>query len=64
MLTHGMRRAGTTDGAQLRDALAATKDMEGVTGKTTMDANRNATKSAVIITIKDGQFRYVETISP
>lgn len=64
MLADGLRRAGTTDAPKLRDALAATKDLEGVTGKTTMDANRNATKSAVIITIKDGQFRYVETISP
>ena len=63
-LVDGIKRAGTTDEPKLRDALAATKDLPGVTGKTTMDANRNATKPAVIITIKDGQFRYVETISP
>ena len=29
---------------KLRDAIAATKDFAGVTGKTTLDANRNATK--------------------
>jgi branched-chain amino acid transport system substrate-binding protein len=48
----------------LRDALAATKDYPGLTGKTTLDAQRNATKSAVVITVKDGKFKYVETISP
>jgi branched-chain amino acid transport system substrate-binding protein len=30
----------------------------------TLDAQRNATKSAVILTIKDGQFVYVETVKP
>ena len=35
-----------------------------MTGKTTMDANRNATKPAVIITVKDGKFKYVETVNP
>ena len=29
-----------------------------------MDANRNASKPAVILTIKNGQFKYVETVQP
>ena len=49
VLADAIKRAGTTEGPKLRDALAATKDFDGVTGKTTLDANRNATKSAVII---------------
>ena len=61
---HGAGRAGTTEHAKLRDALATTKDFEGVTGKTTIDAERNATKGAVIITVKDGKFKYVKTITP
>jgi branched-chain amino acid transport system substrate-binding protein len=64
VLADAIKRAGGTDGGKLRDALAATKDFEGVTGKTTIDANRNATKSAVILTIKDGKFKYVQTIAP
>ena len=56
--------AGTTEAAKLRDALAATRDYEGVTGKTTIDADRNASKAAAIITIKDGKFRFVETVEP
>ena len=64
VLADAIKRAGTTDGPKLRDAIAATKDFVGVTGKTTLDAHRNATKPAVIITIKDGKFKYVETINP
>jgi branched-chain amino acid transport system substrate-binding protein len=64
VLSDAIKRAGGTDGAKVRDALAATKDFEGVTGKTTMDAQRNATKAAVVISVKDGKFVYVETIAP
>ena len=64
VLADALKRAGTTDGPKLRDALAATKDFQGVTGKTTLDEKRNATKSAVIVTIKGGKFEYVDTISP
>ena len=59
-----IKRAGGTDGQKLRDALAATKDFVGVTGKTTLDAARNATKPAVIIEVKDGKFVYKETVNP
>ena len=64
ILAAAMKSASTTDGAKVRDALAATKDFQGVTGKITMDANRDASKPAVILTIKNGAFKYVETISP
>ena len=64
VLADAIKRANGTDGPKLREAIAQTKDFEGVTGKTTMDANRNATKPAVIIAIKDGKFAFVETINP
>jgi branched-chain amino acid transport system substrate-binding protein len=64
VLADAIKRAGTTERTKLRDAIAATKEYMGVTGRTTLDANRNATKPAVILTIKDGKFKYVETVSP
>ncbi len=64
VLADAIKRAGTTESAKLREAIAATKDYAGLTGKTTLDAQRNATKSAVIITVKDGKFKYLETIAP
>jgi branched-chain amino acid transport system substrate-binding protein len=64
VLADAIKRAGTTDHTKLRAAIAATRNYEGVTGRTTIDSNRNATKSAVVITIKDGQFKFVESIAP
>ena len=59
ILADAINRAGTTDGPKLRDAIAATKDFKGVTGKITLDADRNAKKAAVILTIANGGFQFV-----
>lgn len=64
VLVDAIKRAGGTDSAKLREALAQTKDVEGVTGKITIDSERNARKPAVIIGIKGGKFVYHSTISP
>jgi branched-chain amino acid transport system substrate-binding protein len=64
VLIEAMKRAGTTDEPKLRDAIAATKDHSGITGKITLDEHRNATKSAVILTIKSGKFKFLETVTP
>lgn len=64
ILMDAIKRAGTTEGKALRDAIAATKDHDGITGKISLDAERNANKPAVVLTIKDGKFVYVETVAP
>jgi branched-chain amino acid transport system substrate-binding protein len=63
-LVDAIKRANSTDSTKIRDALATTKDLDGVTGKTTLDENRNARKPAVIIEIKGGKFVYKETVNP
>lgn len=60
----GIRRAGSTDPKAIRDALAATKDYEGVTGVISLDENGDATKDAIIKTIENGQFKYMATVHP
>ena len=64
LLAEAIKRAGTTEGPKLRDAIAATKDFDGVTGKFSLDAKRDAVKSAAILQIKDGKFKFLETIAP
>ncbi len=64
VLVDAIRRAGSTDGAKVRDALAATRDFKAVTGTITINAQRDASKSAVILTIRDGKYKYLETIEP
>jgi branched-chain amino acid transport system substrate-binding protein len=64
ILFDAIKRAGTTDGAKVRDAIASTKDFSGITGKITLDKDRNAVKPAVVLQVKDGKLQYVETITP
>lgn len=64
VLADAIKRAGSPDPAKIRDALAATKDFPAVTGNITIDAQRNASKSAVIVTVKDGAFQFAQTIAP
>ena len=64
LLIDALKRAGTTDGAQVRDALAATKNFPGVTGTITFDAQRNPTKSAVVLTVTNGRFTFVQDVNP
>lgn len=47
MLFDAFRRAKSTGSAAVRNALAQTKDFPGVTGKVTLDANRNAQGSCI-----------------
>lgn len=59
----GIKRAGTaTDSVKIRDAIAQTKDLETVTGKTTLDKNGDAIKAAIIKTVKDGKFKYLDFV--
>ena len=52
-------RAGETDRAKIRQALADTKDFDGVTGKISMNKDRNADKKLVIIKIANGKTEVV-----
>ena len=64
ILADAIKRAGTTEGPKLRDAIAATKDFDGVTGRITIDKDRNAIKPAVVLKVGSGKFEYIETITP
>ena len=64
ILVDAMKRAGTTDGRAVRDALAVTKDFTAITGKITLNPQRNADKSAVVLEVKEGKFKYVQTVAP
>ncbi|MEP6664259.1 MAG: ABC transporter substrate-binding protein, partial [Verrucomicrobiota bacterium] len=63
-LIDGLKRANSTDGQKLRDALAATKNFEAVTGTISMNENRDAVKAAVILQVENGKYKYLETVNP
>ena len=64
ILVESIRKANSTEGPKLRDAIAQTKDYPGVTGKITIDKDRNSVKPAVVLQVKDGKLAFVETITP
>jgi branched-chain amino acid transport system substrate-binding protein len=64
ILADAMTRAGSTEGPKVRDAIAATKDYQGVTGKITIGPDRNAVKPAVVLKVENGRYVLVETIPP
>ncbi|HVT90381.1 MAG TPA: ABC transporter substrate-binding protein [Tepidisphaeraceae bacterium] len=64
LLFDSMKRAKSLSGKDLAAAIASTKDFKAVTGNLTIDAERNAVKSAVILEMRGGQPHYVTTINP
>jgi branched-chain amino acid transport system substrate-binding protein len=64
LMADAIKRAGSTDGSKIRDALAATRDFPGASGAITIDENRNAKKAIVILKVTNGQFKYVSRANP
>ncbi len=64
ILFEAMKKAGTTDPEKVKNELAKIKDFSGVTGKISINEQRNAVKPAVILEIKGGQFKFKETVQP
>lgn len=64
LLVDAISRAGSTEGAKVRDALADAKDFKGVSGGLTMGPDGNPLKSMVINKVENGKFVYVATVTP
>ncbi|HEX8410114.1 MAG TPA: ABC transporter substrate-binding protein [Thermoanaerobaculia bacterium] len=65
VLVDAIKRAGTTDGVKLRDAIAATKDFDGVTGRINLGPDRNPIgKKLVVLQITNGQLALKDVVDP
>ncbi len=64
ILIEAMERATTIDSKNIRDEIAKTKDYAGVTGKISLNEQRNAVKSAVVVKVDGNTNRFVTTINP
>ncbi len=64
ILLDAIKRAGGTESAALTNALAETKDFEGVTGATTINETHDAEKPVGLVIIKDGKKTYIGSITP
>ncbi|MEW6327760.1 MAG: ABC transporter substrate-binding protein [Thermodesulfobacteriota bacterium] len=64
VLLDAIKRAGCTNGDAVRTALASTRGFGGVSGVITIGPDGNAVKSAVILQVRGGQFRYLTIVKP
>jgi branched-chain amino acid transport system substrate-binding protein len=64
ILFAAMQQAPSQAGADIAAALASTKNFDGVTGRISIDAERNAVKPAVILQVKHGVPTLAATIEP
>lgn len=66
VLADSLKRAGSADATKLRDAIAATQNFDGVTGKISINDERNAVKPAVVLELMPAQskFNFKEMIYP
>ena len=64
ILFEAIKSVNSVEGAKIRDALAQTKNFQGVTGVITINENRDATKSAVVLQVQGKDFKFVETVNP
>jgi branched-chain amino acid transport system substrate-binding protein len=64
VLFDAMKRAKSLGGKDLRDAIAGTKDFQGVTGTINFDQNRDAVKPAVILKMENAQPKFEARVEP
>jgi branched-chain amino acid transport system substrate-binding protein len=64
LLADAVKRAGSTDAGAIQQAIKATKDFPGITGKITFGDSNVPQKGVTIIAIKDGKFTLGAEVVP
>lgn len=64
ILAEAITRAPELTSKAIRDEIAKTKDFNGATGKITLDENRNAVKSAVVVEVQGPARKFITRIYP
>ncbi|MZP28211.1 ABC transporter substrate-binding protein [Heliobacterium undosum] len=64
IMVDALKRAGEPNAVKIKEALAATKDVQTVTGKISYDEQHNPIKAAAIIEMKDGKQTFKDKVAP
>lgn len=64
ILVEAISRTDEVTSVNIRNEIAKTKDFMGSTGKITINEQRDATKSAVIVQVENEKRKYVTTVNP
>lgn len=60
VIMEALKKAGA-DTEKLKEAINATKDLEGTSGKITFGQNHEVIKPVIFMTVKDGKFQFVKS---
>lgn len=64
MMAEAMKNAPEVTSDNIRIALSQIKDFKGVTGSVTMNENRDAVKSAVVVKVDGTNYKFITSVSP
>jgi len=64
ILAEAIKAAGSLDRAKIRDAIAATRDFQGVSGVITMGPDRDPIKPVAMIRIENGRMNFAGWVKP
>lgn len=64
MMAEAIKNSKEVTSENIRNELAKIKDFQGVTGKSSMDANRDAVKSAVVVQVQGNEYKYITSVNP
>jgi branched-chain amino acid transport system substrate-binding protein len=64
LLADAIQRTGSADPVKIRDAIATTKDFEGVSGTISFGPDRNPIKPVALIAIRDGAWHFEGWVRP
>ena len=64
VLADAMTRSPDLSNVAVKNAIASTKNYQGVTGVITLNEHRDPIKSAVVLKVADGRYKYQTTVKP
>ena len=64
LLVEAIKNTKEATPANIRDELAKIKDFHGVTGKMSMNENRDAVKSAVVVQVQGNDYKFITSVNP
>ena len=64
VIADALKRAGSMDHKAINMAITSTKNVKGVSGLITIDSQRNAKKSAVVLATNATGFSFKEVVNP
>ena len=64
LMAEAIKNSKEVTSENIRIELSKIKDFHGVTGKMSMDENRNAVKSAVVVQVQGTEYKFITSVTP